>query len=109
MQRLKLENRRELRGPTQLVGDDVGGDLGGKRQRESHRSEDSNKGGPAVNVRATSLHAPDHDRAPDLSGTRPARIMIRIKSMSTNVTALVAALRLQQLLRNPKQSPSSAH
>src|SRR4051812_46684746 len=49
MQRLKLEDRSELRGPAQLLVDDVSGDLGGKRQWESHKSEDSNKGGRAVN------------------------------------------------------------
>ena len=51
MQRLKLEHGRELRSPAQLVRDDMGGDLGGKRQRESHKNEDSNKGGRSVNVR----------------------------------------------------------
>src|SRR2546423_5717632 len=50
MQRLKLEHGRELRSPTQLVGDNIGGDLGGKRQRESHKSEDSTKGGRTVNI-----------------------------------------------------------
>src|SRR4051812_46027613 len=50
MQRLELQNGRELRGSTQLVGDDVRGDFGGKRQRESHRSEDDNKGARGVNL-----------------------------------------------------------
>src|SRR5205814_10520048 len=51
MQRLKLQDRRELRGPAQLVGNDIGGDFGGKRQRETHKSEDTNDEGRTVNIR----------------------------------------------------------
>ena len=50
MQRLELQNRRELRRPAQFLGNNVSGDLGGERQRESHKSEDSNKGGRPVNM-----------------------------------------------------------
>src|ERR1700719_2666774 len=50
MQRLELQNRRELSCPAQFLGNNVSGDLGGERQRESHKSEDSNKGGRPVNI-----------------------------------------------------------
>ena len=50
MQRLELQDRGKFVGPAQLLRDDVGGDLRGQRQRESHKSEDSNKGAPRVNT-----------------------------------------------------------
>src|SRR5207237_6664868 len=45
----ELENGSELIRPAQLLRNDVGGDLGGQRQRESHKSEDSTNGSPGVN------------------------------------------------------------
>src|SRR5205807_7557167 len=49
VQRLELQDRGELIRPAQLLGNDVGGDLSGQRQRESHKSEDSTNGSPGVN------------------------------------------------------------
>src|SRR5205085_4758762 len=57
MQRLELEHGRELRSPAQLLVNNVSGDLGSKRQRESHKNEDSNEGGRSVNVRGVSSFA----------------------------------------------------
>src|SRR6266576_5714651 len=81
MQRLKLEHGRELRSPTQLVSDDIGGDLGGKRQRESHKSEDSTKEGRTVNIARPAV--------PCGSSTRD----MRLYSMSAHETVAILGAR----------------